>query len=156
MDLSSHRDNFLSIFHRICHWLNLPSVYGASFALHSTKCLGFELEDFSINCQPPKNTLEKPRETHGQSVETGLFVIRAFWSLVSVTVEKFWLEALGTCRRAVSHASLSSLLAGDGRHESVWIRCNIDGGITRARTRSRYEQRPVFWLVCVISALVFL
>lgn len=90
------------------------------------------------------------------SVETGLFVISTFWTLVSVTVEKLCLEALGTCWRVLSHASLSSLLAGDGRHESVWIRCTIDGGIVKAVLWSKYEERPVVWLVCVIFAWVFL
>lgn len=52
-----------------------------------------------------------------------------------LTVEKLWLEALGTCWRAVSHASLSSRLAVDGRHESVWIRCSMDGGVIRARAK---------------------
>lgn len=48
------------------------------------------------------------------------------------------------------HASLSSRLAVDGRHESVWIRCSMDGGVIRARAKVQIWRKT-----CILISLYF-
>lgn len=72
-------------------------------------------------------------------MERGPFVIRIFF------FSDGWWKALGTRRRSVSHASLPSHWAADGRHESQRIR---EMEVLRARAKCFL----FFWRVdvCII------
>lgn len=120
------------------------------FAFHMDKLFGLWVGRLCNQLSASKKTWKSlERDTWYVSGNRPL-CYQSFLIVFCLTVEKLWLEALGTCWQAVSHASLSSQLAVDGKHESVWIRCSMDGGVIRARAKVQIRRKT-----CILISLCF-